>query len=158
MTDVYELSIERHIAAPAETIWKIMTERTAEWWCPRPWTTEIIELDWRAGGRSAMMMRGPEGEESPVEGIVLEVIPNRRFVFTDAFSGDWVPHQPFMVGIFELAAEGEGTRYRASARHWDEESMKRHAEMGFTEGWGAVANQLAELAEADHANAGDPRS
>ncbi|HPG24738.1 MAG TPA: SRPBCC domain-containing protein, partial [Myxococcota bacterium] len=40
-----------------------------------------------------------------------------------------------------------GTRYRASARHWDEASMRQHEEMGFVEGWEAVARQLAELVE-----------
>lgn len=161
MTDthpVHELSIERYIAAPSETVWKVMTERLNEWWCPKPWTTEIIELDWRAGGRAAMVMRGPDGENQPSDGVVLEVTPNRRFIFTDAFSMGWVPQKAFMVGIFEIEPEGDGTRYRASARHWNEESMNRHAEMGFTQGWTAVADQLADLAESAQAKAGDPRS
>ncbi|CAN5127077.1 SRPBCC family protein [soil metagenome] len=162
MTDtlpvLHELSIERHIAAPPEIVWKVMTERTAEWWCPKPWTTEIIEFDWRAGGRSSVVMHGPDGEKSPHDGVILEATPNRRLVFTDAFSGGWVPQKPFIVGIFEITAESNGSRYRASARHWDEESMKRHDEMGFIQGWGAVADQLAELAEAVHAKAADPLS
>ena len=41
----FELSISRLIAAPTETVWKIMTERLSEWWCPKPWTTEIVEPD-----------------------------------------------------------------------------------------------------------------
>jgi uncharacterized protein YndB with AHSA1/START domain len=123
---------------------------------PKPWTTEIVELDWRAGGRAAMIMHGPDGETSPIESIVLEVVPNTRFIFTDALSRGWVPQKAFIVGLFELTPEDEGTHYRASARHWDEESMKRHEEMGFTGGWAAVADQLAELAEASHAKTGDP--
>jgi len=49
-----------------------------EWWCPKPWTVEIIEQDWHAGGRSAMVMRGPNGEEMPQEGVFLEVSPGKR--------------------------------------------------------------------------------
>jgi uncharacterized protein YndB with AHSA1/START domain len=45
-----ELSITRHIAAPPEKVWQVMTERMTEWWCPKPWTTEIVELDRRPGG------------------------------------------------------------------------------------------------------------
>lgn len=149
---VHELFVERHIAAPPETIWKIMTERTAEWWCPKPWTTTIVEQDWRPGGRSAMIMRGPSGEggEHPLEGVFLEVTPNRGFVFTDAFKAGWIPQPAFIVGYFELTPDGKGgTHYRAGARHWDEEALKRHEEMGFKDGWGAVAGQLAELAEAE---------
>jgi len=53
-----------------------------------------------------------------------------------------------MVTIITFAAEGEGTRYTASARHWSEEALKQHEAMGFTTGWGKVADQLAALAEA----------
>ena len=142
-----ELSVTRHIAAPPEAVWKAITERTAEWWCPRPWRTEIIEQDWRAGGRSAMVMHGPNGETSGGDGVFLEVVPNRRFVFTDAFKAGWMPQTPFMVGIFEIEPEGEGARYTAKARHWDEAALKQHEEMGFHQGWGIVADQLAELVE-----------
>lgn len=80
--------------------------------------------------------------------MVLEFTPGVSFAFTDAFAAGWVPREPFMVGIFCIFAEGQGTRYRACARHWSAETMKQHEEMGFMEGWGAVANQLKELAEA----------
>ena len=48
------LTVTRLIDAPVEKVWKIATERQAEWWCPKPWTVELIEQDWRAGGRSAI--------------------------------------------------------------------------------------------------------
>ena len=144
-----ELSVTRYIAAPPERVWQIMTERLPEWWCPKPWTTEVVEQDWRAGGRTFTIMRGPNGEEIPGEGIFLEVIPNRRFVFTDAVTSDWTPQGPFMIGLFEIAAEGDGTRYSARARHWTEEACQQHKEMGFEQGWAAVAEQLAALAESD---------
>lgn len=143
----FELSVTRFIAAPPDRVWDIMTKRQEEWWCPRPWRVEIIEQDWRAGGRSASVMHGPNGERHPGEGVFLEVTPGRRFVFTDAFTAGWRPAKPFMVGIFEIAPEGDGTRYTASARHWDAETMKQHEEMGFEQGWGIVADQLGALAE-----------
>lgn len=143
----FELSVTRHIAASPERVWDIMTNRMAEWWCPKPWTVEIIAQEWRAGGRTALIMRGPNGEESPHEGVFLEVTPGRRFVFTDAFGPGWIPRTPFMVGIFTLEPEQGGTRYTAAARHWDEATMRRHEKMGFADGWKIVADQLAELAE-----------
>ena len=45
----HELSVTRLIDAPVALVWKTATERLAEWWCPKPWTTEIVEQDWRAG-------------------------------------------------------------------------------------------------------------
>ncbi|MDQ4421376.1 SRPBCC domain-containing protein [Sphingobium sp. DEHP117] len=150
---VNALSVEILIDAPPEKVWDAMTRRQAEWWCPRPWRTEIIAQEWRAGGRCAMVMRGPNaGEEHASEGIFLEVTPGVRFVTTDCVStvtgaGDWTPQQPFMIGIWELIPEGGATRYRASARHWSAEARKQHEDMGFVEGWQACARQLKELVE-----------
>jgi uncharacterized protein YndB with AHSA1/START domain len=150
----FELAIERHIDASPEIVFKVWTERLEEWWAPKPWTTRIIEHDLRPGGRTAMVMTGPGGETSPIEGVVLEVIPNQRIVFTNAFTAGWIPQTPFMVGLFEFAPERGGTRYRASARHWDEATMKQHEAMGFQRGWTQVAEQLAALAEAEHTSPG----
>lgn len=144
-----ELSVTRHIAAPVDTVWRIATERMVDYWCPRPWRVEIVEQEWRAGGRSAMVMHGPNGETMPQEGVFLEVTPGVRFVFTDAFASGWRPQGPFIVGIVELAAEDGGTRYTATARHWTAEACEQHRAMGFEQGWRTVADQLAELAEAD---------
>lgn len=147
-----ELAVERHIAARPARVWAIMTERMPEWFCPRPWVAEIIEQDWRPGGRSAMMMRGPNGEESLNDGVFLDVVPGARFVFTDAFTTGWHPKGPFIVGIFEIAPDGTdggGTHYRASARHWTAEACEQHKAMAFDAGWGAAADQLKALAEAD---------
>ena len=147
-----ELSITRYIEAAPDKVWQVMTERQTEWWCPTPWRAEVVEQDWRAGGRTAMVFRGPDGEEMPQDGIFLEVTPGVRFVSTDACvrtdSGAWQPSEPFMIGTWEIAPEGTGTRYTASARHWTEEARTNHEAMGFTDGWGACADQLKALCEA----------
>jgi uncharacterized protein YndB with AHSA1/START domain len=64
----YELAIERYIDAPPDVVFKVWTERLEEWWAPKPWTTKIIEQDLRAGGRSAMIMSGPDGTTAPWRG------------------------------------------------------------------------------------------
>jgi len=146
MSDGYELAIERLIDAPIDAVWRAYTEHLAEWWCPKPWTVEIIEHDWRAGGRSAIIMKGPDGEELPLEGVFLEVSPKQRVVFTDAFRAGWIPQGPFMVGFMEFAPEGDKTRYRAGGRHWSADTYKQHKTMGFEAGWSKVAEQLEEVA------------
>lgn len=144
---MHELSVSRHIAAPPEKVWDIMANRQEQWWCPLPWKVEIVEQDRRPGGRSAMIMRGPDGEELPQEGIFLAWDEGRRFVTTDVLTAGFEPAEPFMVGIWEIEPDGEGTRYTASARHWSAEAMIRHREMGFEDGWRACADQLAVLCE-----------
>ena len=75
MTDIadLDLSVTTYIDAPPEMVWQVMTQRQEEWWCPTPWRAEIVEQDWRPGGRAAMIMRGPNGEEMPNEGVFLDV-------------------------------------------------------------------------------------
>ncbi len=148
---IYELSISRHIAAPPELVWQVMTERQEEWWCPAPWRAEVLVQEWHAGGRSEMLFKGPDGEEMPQVGTFLEVTPGVRFVATDAVfrdaDGQWRNAGPFQIGIWEIAPEGDGTRYSATSRHWTEETMKQHEAMGFIEGWSACADGLAQLCE-----------
>lgn len=142
-----ELSVTRFIDAPPAKVWDVMTKQQEEWWCPKPWRAEIIEQDNRAGGKSSMMFRGPDDEESLQEGIFVAWDEGKRFASTDAVTGDLQPSGPFMIGIWEIEPEGSGTRYTATARHWTEEACKQHEEMGFIEGWGACADQLKELCE-----------
>lgn len=151
MTDQADktLSVTTYIDAPPDAVWHAMTQRQEEWWCPRPWTIKIIEQDWRPGGRSAMIMRGPQGEEMPNEGVFLDVVPGRHFISTDAFTVGWKPAGPFMVGTWAIAPEGTGTRYTASASHWTNEAYEQHKAMGFDEGWGTCAAQLKTLCEGD---------
>lgn len=158
MTDAHpavphELAVTRFIAAPPETVYRVWTERTGEWFAPRPYATPEVDIDFRPGGRDRIVMQAPDGTLMPMEGIVLEVVPNRRIVLTDAFREGWVPQEAFMVVIATFDPEGEGTRYTARVRHWSEEAKARHEAMGFHEGWGTVADQLAELAEAEAAKA-----
>ncbi|MDG5489288.1 SRPBCC family protein [Sphingomonas sp. BGYR3] len=142
-----ELSIERVLDAPVAALWRAYTHHLNEWFCPPPWRAEVVEMDLRPGGRSAITMYGPDGEVMPNDGIYLEVVPERRIVFTDALTTDWQPHGPFMVGGFEFEPDGERTRYRAWARHWTEEAKAQHEAMGFEAGWGIVAGQWEAVAQ-----------
>ena len=145
----HELSITRLIEAPPETVYRVWTTRTSEWWAPKPYTTPHVELDLRPGGIGRMDMRAPDGSEMPNQGVFLEVEPNRKLVFTDAFKSGWAPQAAFMVVIVTFEPEGPGTRYTARVRHWSEDAKAKHEAMGFEQGWGIVAGQLAELAEAE---------
>ncbi|HEX7710360.1 MAG TPA: SRPBCC family protein [Sphingomonadaceae bacterium] len=147
MPDNHELTVTRFIDAPPEKVWDAMTRRQEEWWCPKPWRAEFDVNERRPGGRNEVTMHGPEGEVHTHNGIYLAWDEGRRFVSTDAIQGDFEPHGPFMLGIWEIAAEGTGTRYTARARHWTEEARQRHEEMGFAEGWGVCADQLKALCE-----------
>ncbi len=144
----WALGVTRFIAAAPEKVWDVMTNRMEEWWCPKPWRAKIDILERCAGGAWYTTMYGPDGEVHPHPGFVLAWDEGRRIASTDAITGDLMPTGPFMIGIWEIAAEGEGTRYTATSRHWDEDTAKRHEEMGFEGGWGVCADQLKALCEA----------
>src|SRR3546814_14765609 len=88
-----------------------------------------------------------------MRGVYLEVVKNEKIVFTDAYNRAWEPSdKPFFTGIvtFEDAKDEKGdgkTRYTARALHWTAEDCEAHEKMGFHEGWGQVADQLAALAK-----------
>ena len=152
MSEPRELSVTRYIDAPPAMVWDVMANRQAEWFCPAPWRAEVVRQDRRAGGRCEMTFYGPDGEVMPQNGIYLAFDEGRRFVSTDAATlgedGDFVPAGPMMIGFWEIAPEGSGTRYTARARHWTDEAKQQHEAMGFEQGWGACADQLKALCEA----------
>jgi uncharacterized protein YndB with AHSA1/START domain len=145
-----ELSLTRLLDAPRAAIWRCWTESDLlmQWFCPKPWSVIISEIDLRPGGASTTTMSGPNGEIIPTQGIYLEVVPQQRLVFTDAFTQAWLPSQKaFIVGTIEMADESGKTRYTATVRHWSSEDREAHEKMGFHEGWGIATQQLEALAK-----------
>ncbi len=146
----HELSISRLIDAPPASVYRCWSEPELlkQWFAPAPYTTPVAELDVRAGGVSQITMRSPEGQDMPNRGQYLEVVPNARIVFTDAYTGDWqLGAKPFMTVILTFEDEGGKTRYTARVRHWSAEDKATHEKMGFEVGWGICADQLAALAK-----------
>ena len=94
-------------------------------------------------------MRGPEGEENRTSGCILDVEPQRRIVMTDALSRGWRPTEnPFFSAIITMEDTPDGgTRYVAHAIHRTGANRQKHEDMGFFDGWGTVADQLAEYAK-----------
>ena len=108
-----ELVLTRIIDAPREKVFRAWTDPAllVQWFAPLPWTTPHAELDVRPGGASLVVMRGPDGNEFPNRGVYLEVVPNERLVFTDAYSAAWEPSsKPFMTVILTFEDEGGKTR------------------------------------------------
>lgn len=143
------LRIERLLPVTVESVFRCWTEPEllVKWFTPAPWKTVDCVLDPRPGGEFTTVMQGPEGPPMRNTGVYLEVVKNRALRFTDAFKPGWIPAgKPFMTGSITLADEGGQTRYLAEALHWNEEDARKHAKMGFFEGWNKAADQLVEVA------------
>lgn len=147
----HELVLTREIAAPRANVYRCWTEPALlkQWFAPKPFSVASVESDLRPGGGSTVVMRSPEGQEFPNPGIYLEIVPNERLVFTDAFTPGFIPAgEPFMVAVITFEdLPGGKTKYTAKARHWNAAAKAKHEQMGFHQGWGLCADQLEALAK-----------
>ena len=146
-----DLVLERVVDVPVELVWKAWTtpEHLMQWFCPLPWKTVECIIDLRAGGLFSTTMQSPEGQNFPNVGCFLEIIENKKLVWTDALLPGFRPvFRPesgagmLFTAILSLEKSGSGTKYTAIALHKDVEDRKQHEEMGFQNGWGTVLDQL----------------
>lgn len=151
MTDAkLDLVIDRFVNAPRKKVWRAWSDPAVlkEWWCPKPWVTEVRAFDFRAGGAFHTFMSGPDGGTSDNPGLFLEIIPMERIVSTSMLVEGWRPATPWLglTAILNLADEGSGTRYHVRCLHRDDAERKKHEEMGFFEGWSTAIQQLEDVA------------
>ena len=149
----FDLVLDRTVDVSPELVWDCWTtpDLLMKWFTPKPWRTTECEIDLRPGGIFRTKMEGPNGEPGhDGSGCVLEVVRNRRFVWTGALGPGWRPQAskaPFVfTAVIAMEPAGEGTRYTATVIHADADSAKAHADMGFEHGWGLAFDQLVELA------------
>ena len=142
-----DLVLERWVDVAPHLVWEAWTnpEIIPHWFAPRPWTTAECQVDLRPGGIFRTVMRSPEGQLFPNDGCFLEVVPNRRLVWTDALKPGFRPSEaPFFTAILTFESVRGGTKYVAHAMHKDDADRQKHAEMGFLDGWGTCLDQLVE--------------
>jgi uncharacterized protein YndB with AHSA1/START domain len=146
-----DLTISRIIKARRSTIWSASTDRKSfeQWWVPAPATCKVRDMDLRPGGSFVTEISENGGDFIPhLSACFLAVDNLERIVFTNALIGGWRPaEEPFMTAIITLADHPMGTEYVAHVMHKNNADRNTHKEMGFYDGWGTVAEQLAALAE-----------
>jgi len=150
-TEGRDLILNCLILAPPEKVFRAWTDPAllTQWFTPAPWTTASAQMDVRPGGSTEVIMRSPDGQDFPNRGVYLEVVENRRLVFTNAYTQAWEPSdKPFMTVILTFEDAGNGrTNYTALVRHWTIADREAHEQMGFHTGWPLTTEQLAALVE-----------
>lgn len=146
-----ELTITRFINAPPALVWKAWStpDHLAKWWIPAPIECQVVKLDLRPGGGFETRMREGAGEFQPhLDACFLDVVPEARLVFTTVLSEGWQPVEPWLAltATLTMQAEGAGTRYAARVLHRTPDDARKHADMGFEDGWGTAIGQLAAVA------------
>ena len=160
MADSLDLVLERTLDAPRDLVWRAWTDpnHLKRWFAPKPYEISEAELEVRPGGIFRIRMIGPDGFDTGHgnAGCVLEVVEGEKLVWTSALGPGYRPAllaeegcESFpMTAVVTLADAGDGrTLYRAVALHRNAADRDAHANMGFNEGWGTVANQLEQFAQ-----------
>lgn len=144
-----DLSFTRTLAVPRRLVWECWTEpkHIPHFFIPAPHRVTAVDIDLRVGGRFNTTF-DVDGSVMDNRGVYLEVVPEEKLVFTDAYTEGWKPApEPFMTAILLLSdASGGGTTYTAIARHRNQDTRKAHEDMGFYDGWGTVVTQLETYA------------
>ncbi|ASM73246.1 MULTISPECIES: SRPBCC family protein [Roseobacteraceae] len=145
-----DLTFTREINVSPALLWECWTtpKHVKAFFVPKPHKVTDCEIDLRPGGRFNTAFE-VDGKTMTNAGVFLEIIDQRKLVFTDAYSEGWKPApDPFMTAIVEFQDNGAGgTIYTATARHRSADARKTHEDMGFFDGWGTVADQLAAYAK-----------
>lgn len=147
-----DLWFERVVEVPPRLVWAAWTqpEHIKQWFAPTPYKTIECEIDPRPGGIFRTVMESPDGEVMDGgAGCILEAVEHQRLVWTTALGPGFRPlpdEDLAFTAVIALAPEGDGTRYRATAIHRDPDAARRHADMGFVDGWGTALDQLVTLA------------
>jgi uncharacterized protein YndB with AHSA1/START domain len=70
----------RLFAAPRKMVYEAFADpkQVVQWWGPHGFSTTVLEMDLRAGGKWQLVMRGPDGTNYPNEMTFTLVVPMER--------------------------------------------------------------------------------
>ena len=119
-TDGPELVFERIFDAPRELVWKVFNdpERVTNWWGPVGYTTTVVEMDVRPGGRWRWINHTTGGEDAPFKGEYLEVVPPERVVRTEIFDVPPFNEGPAAIDTMTLEDLGDGRTKMVARSRW----------------------------------------
>lgn len=133
------LTLERHIKAPVEKVYRAWTEGETlkRWFGPSDaLVVELADADVRVGGHYRIVLAEPGGERHRVGGVYREVVPNARLVFTWAWES--MPERQSLVTVSLEAAAGGGTDLTLVHEQFaDEAARDRHQH-----GWSGSLDRL----------------
>jgi uncharacterized protein YndB with AHSA1/START domain len=151
MNSEVDLSLARIVEVSPELLFKAWTtpKHLMPWFCPQPYRTVECEIDLKPGGKFFVQMADADGNKLPATaGCYLEIVPNRKLVWTSALGPGFRPNDPASAPWFFTALltfephENGGCKYTATAIHATKEHAAAHEKMGFTQGWSIVLDQL----------------
>lgn len=141
-----ELVVTRVFDAPARILFEAHSkpEHIKKWFGPRSYPVTLCEMDFRVGGRWRFAMTGPDGEQqTPFGGQYLEIVPDRKIVYDNAFE---LPGAEKMVTTVTFEEHGGKTTLTIHTRFASQAMWATHVGAGMAQGINSGLDQLAELA------------
>jgi uncharacterized protein YndB with AHSA1/START domain len=140
-----QILIEREFAAPAQLVWRAVTEPdlVRRWWHAGRGEMTACEIDLRVGGTWRYAMRPEGGEELAFYGEFLEIVPGQRIVQTETFA-------PFpddaSTNTMTLTERDGATLMRTLVQHQTPQARDMHIESGMEAGMQDAFDRLERVA------------
>lgn len=137
------LSIKKVFNAPIKLVWEAWTnpDHVIQWWAPKGMKINVMQHNFKVGGKWKYSMPMPDGNMFISEGKYLEIEPQNKIVTTADF-------KPMTEGVelhVVFEADGDKTKFTFSVVHATEDYAKQQEQMGFYNGWGSALNRLETL-------------
>ncbi|GAB3573702.1 SRPBCC domain-containing protein [Amycolatopsis endophytica] len=152
-TGALTLTIVARYAAPVDRVWRVWEDprRLERWWGPPTWPATFQQHDFKAGGRAAYFMTGPDGTKAHGWWRFTAIDAPHRLEFEDGFAdehGEPSADMPVIHCAVTLEADGDGTRMTTVSSFDTLAELEKVIEMGMEEGMTLAEGQIdAILAE-----------
>ena len=137
------LTLKKVFNAPVKLVWEAWTnsEHVVQWWAPKGMKINVIEHDFKVGGKWKYSMPMPDGNLFISEGEYLEIEQYKKIVTT----ADFKPMTESVEIHVHFGEEDDKTNFTFSVVHATEEYCKQQEKMGFYNGWGSAFDRLEAL-------------
>jgi uncharacterized protein YndB with AHSA1/START domain len=134
------LTIKRRLNAPPAKVFAawIDPEKVKRWMGPGEIKALHADCDARVGGRYRWVMQAPNGEEYEVSGVLRELVPSEKLVFTWAWKG--TPERESLVTV-SIKPDGDGSLLTlVHEQFFDDDARDRHQS-----GWHGALDKMEKF-------------
>jgi uncharacterized protein YndB with AHSA1/START domain len=146
-TAAQEITITRVLDAPRELVWNAWTQpdQLAQWWGPEGWNTplENITMEVRPGGAFRVTQFSDDGTEMTVQGVYREVVEPERLVLDEPAEDSWHEGATSVVTFTDLG-DGRTEMVVQTTIHTTDE-MRATAQAGMERTFDRLAAHLARV-------------
>jgi uncharacterized protein YndB with AHSA1/START domain len=140
-----EYVVTRAFTAPARLVFAAWNtpDYIKRWFGPVGYPVTMVEMDFRVGGKWRFAMTGPSGEQNtPFGGEYLEIIPNRKISFSNAFEA---PGSETMIMTVTFDEKDGKTTMTWRTLFESIAMRKSYLGQGMAEGANSGLDQLADM-------------